>query len=140
MRSILRIVCVAGVLVALLAQGALVAPSADGFADHFCNYVLYPGGTCEGTSVREWERVRTRYPGPQAHNVTGCVFMYSNAYRNNATYCARTWSEPTWNPIGHNYGPTGYPPIWWTYNWLPSTDNCCSHTLAGWASDNQTDG
>lgn len=56
--------------------------------------------------------------------------------RNGQYYCAYTWSEPTWNPIGHNYGTTTE--NWTSVNHIRSDQP--AHTLYGWTSDNQTDG
>lgn len=59
-------------------------------------------------------------------------------HRGGRFFCAYTWSSPTWNPIGWNFGDT-------YMNWYQSHNElhvgqCCNHTLYGWTSDNQTDG
>jgi hypothetical protein len=103
---------------------------------------MSPGYACMNSYQSHWDRVRTRYPGAQYDNVYACVYMWNyrtNQRRGDVQYCGLTWSSPTWNPIGHNYGvTTAYDYKSW--NVYPSCCNSTGHTLVGWTSDNQTDG
>ena len=128
-------------LVSLAVASVSVLVPAVAFAteDHFCNILLQPGQVCGNGVDSDWDRVRSRYPGQQSDGVTAGVYMYSYSlaqYRDGIVYTAATWSSPTWNPMGHNYGVTTYRG-WRSYNVLPGQ---YAHTLVGWTSDNQTDG
>lgn len=116
---------------------------AQAATDHFCvSVVVSPGAGCGRSYQSHWDRARDRYLGHQNDNVTACVYMVNyaqgQALRGGIIPCARTWSTPTWNPMGHNYGVTNQPDY---ASWIKmSTATCCAHTLTGWTSDNQTDG
>ena len=137
MRSI-RALCVAGLILGTLATTALgPVEDAEAFADHFCGSVMFPGTECNHPTMSHWDRVRSRYPGPQAHNVHSCVYMYNystSQVRGGIIPCAQTWDT---NPMGHNYGVTGASD-YRSFNRYPSY-NGTSHTIVGWTSDNQTD-
>jgi hypothetical protein len=134
MRSLRTILRVAGVLAAFVAFSFTMSSSASAAAEHFCNQLLAPGNSCSST-YSDWDRVRTRYPGLQAHGTVGCVSMYYNGTtRNGQEYCAHTWNE---NPIGHNFGVTSS--TWTSLNRL-HYQQASGHTLVGWTSTNQTDG
>jgi hypothetical protein len=134
---LLRPALLAVIMLAVLATVSLGrAPDANATADHFCGF-LYPDQVCINNYQSHWDRVRSRYPGPQAHNVYACVYMWNFAtgqQRGGATYCGYTWDS---NPIGHNYGVTSQSD-YRSMNWLRA--NNTPHTLVGWTSDNQTDG
>lgn len=135
-----RLATLSAMAVACLATLLGSASAAFAVEDHFCGIVLQPGNGCGNGYLNDWERVRTRYPGLQSHNVDGCVFMYNwrtLQYRGGAIYCGGTWSSPTWNPFGHNYGTTNQPD-YQSWNLLPGSE--APHTLVGWTSNNQTDG
>lgn len=125
---------------AMFGVGLTDSPTAKAATDHFCGF-LYPGQVCINSYKSHWDRVRSRYPGHQAHNVFACVYMWNfrtGQMRGGTQYCAYTWSNPTWNPMGHNYGVTTQS----DYKSLNHYPNCCNstaHTLVGWTSDNQTD-
>ncbi|HEX2070437.1 MAG TPA: hypothetical protein VHF90_02175 [Thermoleophilaceae bacterium] len=132
---------VAAVLVyAAFAFGDL--PEAHANVDYVCPGVWLSGGggTCGRSYQSHWDRARNRYHGHQDHNVTGCVYMvnYDNrgALRGGIIPCGRTWSSPTWNPMGHNYGVTTQP----SYAVWIKNGSAHGHTFTGWTSDNQTDG
>jgi hypothetical protein len=110
----------------------LCAPTSASAYDeaHFCNYVLQPAEICGGNMAqRNWRQVRTRYPGAEAHNVTGCVFMYNFAnstYRAGSVFCLHTWDT---HPFGKDFGPTSLN-NYKSYNQLPGGES--AHTLSGW--------
>jgi hypothetical protein len=131
----------AAVMATLLSIDLSASPRAEAGSISFCNRLVYPNTSCPSRYEHPWQRVRARYPGSQSDNVTACVFLQNWSHnlglRDGRMYCDRTWSSPTWNPMGHNYGsPFGY--YWEAYVYLPSGQP--AHTLVGWASDNQTDG
>jgi hypothetical protein len=136
---IIRAICLAMLLSgALLATSLSSAKDARAFAAHFCGSVQFPGTECYHPTQSHWDRVRSRYPGPQAHNVYACVYMYNystNQIRGQFIPCAHTWET---NPMGHNYGVTNSSD-YKSFNRYPSY-NGSSHTIVGWTSDNQTDG
>jgi hypothetical protein len=118
------------------------ASPAEAYAQHFCAQAfLAPNSPCGNHSTQNhWDRTRNRYLGHEAHNVRGCVYQVhfpSLALRNGIIPCARTWSSPTWNPMGHNYGVTTAPSF---ASYIKAGANCCAHTFTGWTSNNQTDG
>jgi hypothetical protein len=120
-----------------------LTPEAHAGYQYFCGNTVSPGLACVPSSSpwHNWDRVRSRYPGHQAHNVIACVLMWNNqegGRRGGVTHCAYTWSSPTWNPMGWNFGDT-WANKYESFNELDSR-NCCAHTLQGWTSDNQTDG
>jgi hypothetical protein len=134
-----RLSLLAAMLMATFAASSLgPIPPAHAATQHFCGYVLNAGAGC-GSSQSHWDRVRSRYPGAQAHNVSACVYMWNNATGQirggpGWIFCAHSWDT---NPIGHNYGVTGGS----TYVSVNKLDyNQSPHTLVGWTSDNQTDG
>lgn len=134
-----------GVAVAVAALSASIAspstPSAHAGVDHFSG-ILWPAQAISSAAWRNWDRVRSRYPGHQAHNVKACVYMSNlqngTPHRGEIYHCAFTWTTPNSNPIGWNFGDT-YANIYQSNNDLHS-GQCCTHTLYGWTSDNQTDG
>jgi hypothetical protein len=130
----------------VLAVTALNWPAdAHAFAVHFCGDVMFPGAECSYPTKSHWDRVRSRYPGPEAHNVYSCAYMYNyatNQLRGQdqdpnppAVTCAHTWDT---NPLGRNFGVTTLS-NYRSFNRYPSY-NPTSHTIVGWTSDNQTDG
>lgn len=132
-------VAVLAIVIVITGFSHLLEPaSADAAVDHFCGF-LYPGESCINDYQDHWDRVRTRYPGPQAHNVYACVYMWNiiqNRRRggSGAIYCGYSWDT---NPVGHNYGVTTQP-HYRSFNMLASGNT--PHTLVGWTSTNQTDG
>lgn len=134
-----------GVVVAAVSFTASIAslstPSAQAGVDHFSG-TLWPGLAISSAAWHNWDRVRSRYPGHQAHNVKACVYMSNlqngTAQRGGVYHCAFTWSEPYSNPIGWNFGDT-WANVYQSHNDL-HVGQCCTHTLYGWTSDNQTDG
>src|SRR5690349_3230102 len=70
---IIRATSVVALLVgALLVTSLSSAKDAHAFAVHFCGSVQFPGTECYHPTQSHWDRVRSRYPGPQAHNVYSC--------------------------------------------------------------------
>lgn len=143
---VLRVVCVTGLVFGVLATTALSsADEARAYAVHFCGSVQFPGTECHHPTQSHWDRVRSRYPGPQAHNVYSCTYMWNYAEGNYRGWqanpnppvitCAHTWDT---NPLGRNFGPTTLS-NYKSFNRYPSY-NGTSHTIVGWTSDNQTDG
>lgn len=116
-------------------SGAFVASATPAMAaeDHFCGVLVYPAGHCsDGTYISDWDRVRARYPGPQAHNVWACVGLFnhnSNSWDSDGYICGHTWET---NYVGHHFDDhavSAYRP----YNIMPG-GACCAHTLIGWTS------
>jgi len=133
------------VLVLVLAVGAcgLDGVPAEARTDHFCvSIFLGAGADCaqSNNQIDHWDRVRNRYLGNETDNVTGCVYMVNlsggGSLRGGIIPCARTWTRPSSNPMGHNYGVTTEP----NYGSRIRNGSCCGHSFTGWASDNQTDG
>jgi hypothetical protein len=121
-------------------SGSALGPTSAAFAeqDVFCHKVYQPNETCPNGKRNDWDRVRSRYPGHESHRVFACVYMYNvrtGLIRGRDTWCGFSWSNPSWNPMGHNYGDT-YEEDYIAYNYLDFR-NCCAHTLIGWTSDNQ---
>jgi hypothetical protein len=127
-------------MLAVLATASAAIATSDARADvsHFCvDQFYYPGDGCRGPTS-DWDRVRARYPGAQGHGVWACVLQtYTNLVARGTTFCTSTWSSPTWNPMGKNWGVTSGTYIPWNQlDW----GQLNPHTLVGWASTNQTDG
>lgn len=133
-RLFLQVLLVSAVVGAM--AGGSASP-AQAFATNFCNGQFYqPGDRCNGYPD-DWDRVRARYPGHQSHNVVACVWQTDGfGIGRGGTYCNPTWSDPTWNPMGHNWGDTW--DDYYPFNGLPPGQPS-GHTLVGWASNNQTD-
>lgn len=137
-RSRFKGVAAAALLLFTLAAGlgAAQAEPARATAVHYCVGAFIPGGEgCYGITPLVYERVRSRYHGQQSDGVRTCVSLYRD-YLLGGVHCAASWSSPTWNPIGHNFGNGGQG---WTFPFLINDTNH-GHTFTGWASDNQTDG
>jgi hypothetical protein len=126
-----------------LAASSVVPSGAAAIERHFCVSTLVysgPANACEDWQIRDWDRTRNRYAGHKNDNVVGCVFQRNvnagNQLRGGRDWCDYTWSSPTLNPMGHNYGTT-------TVNQYTngiSNGTPYPHTFTGWASTNQTDG
>ena len=128
-KSRVAAIAVAGTVAAGVPLGA-PAPVLAYDEAHFCNYVLQPAEICGGNMLqRNWRQVRTRYPGAEAHNVTGCAFMYNfanNTYRAGTVFCWHTWDT---HPRGKDFGATNLN-SYKSYNQLPGGES--AHTLSGW--------
>lgn len=125
---------------AMVWSGSALGPASAAFAeqDRFCGFLLQPGHTCNNATLGDWDRARTRYPGHESHGVFAGVYMYNTRtkdIRGDAIWAGRTWSNPTWNPYGHNYGVT-HENDYIVYNKLYGE---YAHTLVGWTSDNQVE-
>jgi hypothetical protein len=128
---------------ALATASVCLGTPTDAFAneDHFCVNTFYTvGDQCTDYQAGDWDRVRIRYAGNQNDGVSGTVWMANTctgaAVRGGTKYVGRTWSSPTLNPFGHNYGDT-FTDCYLLFNSNPMPNG---HTFTGWGSDNQTDG
>jgi hypothetical protein len=127
-------------------SGSAVAPPPVAHAEQqvFCNKVHQPLVACPNFDLGDWDRVRARYPGQQAHGIWACVYMYNTRTGRirggpiEGVNCGSTWSTPTWNPMGWNYGDT-YENDYLSYIYLNEAAGSPPHTLVGWTSDNQAE-
>ena len=93
--------------------------------------VLQPGGyRCPSHGPHSLEGSLSWYPGPQAHHVRTCTYIYnmaSNVIRGGVIDCE--WSD------GVGYGQVNFGPTYharyraYVYN---AEATCCPHTVKGW--------
>jgi hypothetical protein len=115
-------------MLAAVIASAVTASTAYGYYQSFCGVVLSPGGECRSSGLHSFSFSRSSYPGPSAHNVFVCTYMYNARtaqVRGGIYYCDYTY-------VAHDYGPTSLADYNARAFYPPS--NCCAHTVNGFAA------
>jgi hypothetical protein len=118
----LLIACVAVMLV-------IPATSQAVWQQNFCGIVLNPWAACISGGPHSLDRAQSWYPGPAAHHVKTCAYLY-----NGSTGLIRGGiKDCKWSENGSGYVQFGATTGVSYYGVVENhADTCCAHTINGW--------